>query len=615
MNNKKLYFFIAIFTIIIVVFTNINLDISVEYKDLFSNSNIISTIVELILVSLLLYINMKKTYSKRLKIIVIVISIIFSIFDVIGYSINNYYSLSAVIGTKIVVLKAIMKFIGNIMLFYNIIILLYDSFFSKIKIDLEPKANNKYFTNNILSFIICFLLIMLAYFPYFLELFPGILSVDSIAELSNSTQLYSNLMNHHPVFHILIIKILVIIIGGKIFDNYTIGIAIYSLLQMITVAFVFSYVIYYMAKKGINKYYRLLTLLFFAFFPPFALYSIAMWKDVMFAVSMILFIICLIELIIKNKDFYNSKKQIIMLYIAILLVVLFRNNGIYIVLMTIPFIIIFSKGGRKRSIIICASICITYVIIKGPIFSIFNIEDGQIREALSIPMQQMARVIKYRGEDLSQQDKDLIYKFIPTEELANLYNPTTSDPVKEKFDSEAFENNKIDFIKIWLKINVKFPKECIESFLSNCYGYWYPEAKNGIINIEFVQLKDLDDRYNISYERKNIIGTNISSNIQILINEYKVPIISTITSIGLIFWCFIMIIGYIIYTKRYKLILIYVPIVSLWITTIASPVFCEFRYVYSFYTCLPLLTFLTISLSNNLNEREVNKDNERVIKK
>ena len=38
------------------------------------------------------------------------------------------------------------------------------------------------------------------------------------------------------------------------------------------------------------------------------------------------------------------------------------------------------------------------------------------------------------------------------------------------------------------------------------------------------------------------------------------------------------------------LILVFVPILSLWLTCLSSPVFGEFRYIYSLFTSIPILT-------------------------
>ena len=64
---------------------------------------------------------------------------------------------------------------------------------------------------------------------------------------------------------------------------------------------------------------------------------------------------------------------------------------------------------------------------------------------------------------------------------------------------------------------------------------------------------------------------------------------SMILSIGFMFWINLIILMYVIYKKKYKNILIFIPILAMWLTTIASPVFCEYRYVFSMVVTLPVI--------------------------
>ncbi len=73
-------------------------------------------------------------------------------------------------------------------------------------------------------------------------------------------------------------------------------------------------------------------------------------------------------------------------------------------------------------------------------------------------------------------------------------------------------------------------------------------------------------------------------------------------SIGLFFWLLVMVIGYVIKEKQYRLLVVYVPTIVLWLTCLASPVACEYRYIYGLFTCFPILTVGVISLINQKNE-------------
>ena len=129
---------------------------------------------------------------------------------------------------------------------------------------------------------------------------------------------------------------------------------------------------------------------------------------------------------------------------------------------------------------------------------------------------------------------------------------------------------------------IKYPTDYIESFICNSYGYYYPEAKHWVAN----RTMEKDDILNL--QTSPIVEIKAVKKIDSYIEKREVPFISMLFSIGFIFWIITICFVYCIYKKEYRKLLIYIPVIMLWVTTLASPVFCEFRYVYSLVTCLPI---------------------------
>lgn len=598
MKSKLFIIIVSIFSAISI---NIDLNANLKFIDSIAGNN------ELLLVILtflyyFMYKNVVNIKEKRIIIVSIIVSFIISLFQIIGYNISNYYTLSVMFSSKEIIIKNIIKLLGYITTLYGIISIVFARL-SNLKLEKEGKKWEA-FSNNKKSFIFCFFIIIICYVPYFLHYYPGIFTTDSMSEMFSAKFSMGNLINHHPVFHIFIIHICLKI--GTIFGSNTIGIAIYSIGQMIFTALVFSYVLNYLAKKNVNVYLRICSLIFFALYTPFAIYSISMWKDVPFALFMLLYVVQLIE-IATNKKYLKNIKNIVKFLIITIMVILFRNNGIYVVLITLPCAILLLKSVRKK-IFICTMIIVAfYIIYKGPIFKLLNITDGPIREALSVPVQQIARTVKYKGNELSDDEKSNIDKYLPVEEIGDKYYELISDNVKDTFNNEEFKNNKIDFIKIWGKLLIKYPGEYIDAFLDNSFGYWYSEANNGVIPLWY----DYPQYDKFSYEKHPLVNIKYIDNISIAINKRSIPIISDLWNIGFVFSIVIVCVGYVILKKKYKLLIVYVPIFALWLTTLASPVWCEYRYIYSIFTTLPITTILTISLANTNND-DYNKKSAKI---
>ena len=577
MQNFKPYIVILL-SIIVTFAMNMNMDKNVAIEYSFSGNSILVVIYFILTYWLLNKIS--KTKDKRAKVCCIILAILFATFEVVGFSINEYLNLSGILESKITILKTLIKWIGYVILLYGVI--------TNIFIRLNEKEFSKgesWFSNNRKSFFITWAIIFVAWIPYFLNYYPGVITADSMGQICQSLGI-QNLTNHHPVFHTFFISIAMNI--GKLIGNYNVGVAIYSIAQMLVVSATFSFAIYYMAKRKIDIRFRILTLLFYAFYPVNALYSITMWKDIPFAISMLVFTIMMTEIAINKEKFFSSKRNIVLLIISMLLVILFRNNGLYVVILTIPFLFIFARKYYKKLLIVTCIILVSYGIWKGPLFSLLNIKEGSKREALSIPLQQFARITKNHSDTLTDDERWRIYKYLPVDNLAEIYTPKISDPVKNNFNNEAFAQDKIGFIKLWVKLAVKYPRATIESFLCNNYGYWYPEAIHWVVGREvFISTQEKEQALDL--KNTPIVNLECLEKFDSILDRRDIPLNSMIYSIGFTFWVVLAMLMYVIYKKKYECIIIYISIIILWLTTIASPVFGEFRYIYSMFTCVPLL--------------------------
>ena len=118
--------------------------------------------------------------------------------------------------------------------------------------------------------------------------------------------------------------------------------------------------------------------------------------------------------------------------------------------------------------------------IKGPFYTILNIKRADFVESLSIPIQQVAYVIRHDGRISKQEMKDLC-KIADInqikEEKDNWRAQFVSDPVKDNIrkndKSHYLENNKMKYFKLWLSLGMKNPNKYIRAWIKQTNGYWY----------------------------------------------------------------------------------------------------------------------------------------------
>ena len=428
---------------------------------------------------------------------------------------------------------------------------------------------------------------------------------DSVTEVMQAIGV-QELTNHHPAMHILLIR-LCFTIGNFLFNNYVAGYVIYMILQILFACFTFSYAIYYMAKKKVRLPYRIITLLFFMFCPILTLYNTTLLKDVPFALCILLYTIFYVEMTNNTEEFAKKKSRWVLLALIILGVLFFRNNGIYVIILSLPFLLWFARKHYKPILVVFILTIGIYKIITGPVYDYCGIKQGSTREALSIPLQQFARISKYKQDSLTQEEKEKIYQYLPVENIGELYHPLSSDPVKGNFSEEGFEKDKLGLVKLYLKLALKYPGQTIYSFVNNSYGYYYPDTIGWGITYGINQQEFQNSRSeNFGLDRNPIIEIKAIDQIHDFINKKDIQRISMIASAGFYFWLMCIAIGYCIYQRKYKLLLGYLPMLVIWLTCLASPVFCENRYIYSLFVSLPtLLSFAIMNIEKKEDEKEI----------
>lgn len=574
-----------------------------------------------------IFILLKKAYSikeKRLWICTSILAILFSIFYLCG-NIGNIYCNGTIPNSKKFILYVIIKVITYFIIFDSVLALIF--YYAK---DLLKKLNinnkeYKLFTANKKSIFFVAGIFFISYIPYFLYYYPGAIQYDAISCLGQISG-YTSYNNHHPILFTLFFGGLWNF-GKNVLGNGNYGLAIYTIIQMLATSLVLSILIYYMAKKKIPTKWRIITFLILLLNPLTAMYAVRIEKSMFFTLTMILVVIGIAEIITKKEEFFKKKGKAIIFSILLLVLVLLRNNGIYVILLTLIVMLIACKNIRMKILTVFIVPIIVFFIIQGPILNALNVTEAKTREALSIPMQQFARLIKYENQNLTEEEKANIHKYLPVEDekIASEYQSLISDNVKFDFSEEAIKEDKVTLLKTYFKLALKYPGQTISAFLLNTYGYYSPNSYNiwGVPNfrdetanvIQNIGTVDLDENiskeiYEMPIEYKYDIHPRSLLNLSYIdrINNHilmkDIPVLSmVITSIGLYFWLLLICITYCIYTQSYKKIIIMLPILFLWLTSVAGPV-VELRYVYSMLLLMPLYIGITFIVNKEEKKEE-----------
>jgi hypothetical protein len=514
--------------------------------------------------------------DSRAKRTATVLGWIYSLFLVIGQTFDVKNDFSLIFESRLTLQHASLKFFGMGMAISCLLIFAFEWI---MKTDFTQKRIGKkgfWLRDNYKSLFVSTFVIMLCWLPQFLVFFPGLLSFDSFHQIRMTLGMI-DYTNHHPFLHTLLIK--VFIEAGVALGDIHIGIAMYTLFQMFVMALIVSYVLRYFARIGVCYAWRLLCLLFFALSPLHGAYSITMWKDVLFGGVFFLTFIYLFQFARKPNRFVKSKKNLILLAIMLFLSGVLRNNGFYVVVITAPIMLLIYRRHWKQISAVFLSVFIVLAIYRGPLFDMFEVEPSPPGESLSVPLQQMARTYKFHYDELTESQKLRIQTFLPCD-IAGRYSPRISDPIKDVLDKEYYGENKVEFFSLWAELLLSYPGTFIAAFLNNSYGYYYPE-------INYWQIYSRGDNEQVGVTMQPIPNDEAREWVQRFRYHFfkESPMLSKIYSIGFYCWVVLASAMVLVAKKRKDLMLPFIFAGLLWFTTLASPVYGEFRYLYAICMC------------------------------
>ena len=403
------------------------------------------------------------------------LSILFALFMMIGLSFTKNGSLILFYKNGKQAIFTILALIGYAYLFDYGICFLYKWLEDNSQNLMTVKISDSWCSKNFQ--LAAFLAILLAWLPYFIVYWPASVQLDGYNQILQAFGL-RKITNHHPYLFSYFMAAL-IAAGRPISDNF--GIFVCVCVQGTIQALCFSKVCKIISRWSTKlAFYSVLFFMFVPIWPSFAQNCL---KDGPFSALFSLFFAESIRIFVEAKE----KKQIpcfknaLLLFLLGLAACLARRNGIYMCLPQLLVLSFLLIGMRKKTNYLCIYMFVCAVMLYGayyytqyPLRIALGVEQGSVREMLSIPVQQTARYLKYYGKDVSKEERKALEKVLPIDEIAKLYKPDLSDPVKFKFKYWPKKDELLSYFKAWGSMFKKHPLVYLEAALANNYAYYYP---------------------------------------------------------------------------------------------------------------------------------------------
>ena len=503
--------------------------------------------------------------------------------------------------------------LSDLNLFMVLAIIVFGVIFFCVNIYYFKALSFKYQHNYVYNFskkklFTTWIIIFMMWIPVLLAYYPTIWTYDVFRQVPHL--IGEHISSHQPILHTLFIESILII--GKNISSYELGMLLLSIIQMLIMSVIFAYSIEKMKTKINNRLiinvFTIIMVIYYGFMPFNSIMSISMTKDVLFSGLLLLMIIFLFDFI--DNEEYTLKKKILFVIVATLML-LIKNNALYIFFVFSLLAFIFLNKKRKNLFFMCMCTLILYLFVNLVFFLTLHPDKTYRFEQYSHQTQNLIYiVIKHPKEDV--KNNELLFNFISrncfSNDLSLNFNRNRSDDVKDTFIyclNNDFDD--LELLKIWLSYGVKYPIDYIDSSSNLTIGSWYlldeshsntygdslhlkGYLASNYLSVEGLDMNKPESKFPWLYNKLELVATdNIQYDSNIVFRLLFAPA-TYVLSFLLMF----------IYALKYKMKEVIIPIflfLALYSSILIGPVIIV-RYIYPFMIIVPFIFIRIISVNN-----------------
>lgn len=455
-----------------------------------------------------------------------------------------------------------------------------------------------------------FVFLLVTGLPWLIAFCPGTLQWDAHGQLWMAMGVTEQ-TGYHPVF-ISDYMAGCVMLGRSLFHSDSVGLFFYTFPQFLAQSLVFSYVLTVMKRLDSPVLFRWLALLFWGVFPYFQIWGLTMVKDSPYYICFVLLVAVLAEVLaIDGQGMQTapamrrgaadealqprgrvSRRQYVLLALGAGGMVLARNDGRYVVVLTLLAALLCYRRYWKL-FVMGLGVCVSLLVVEEGIYMpLAGIGKGPAGEMLSVPLQQTARYLREHFDEVTEDEAEVLERGFEVElaEIARRYKPEISDPVKGSFVDNPDSAYLKEYFGVWQAQLGKHPDTYIQAFLNQIYGYFYPDCPNhgDYLTVTYIGNSEhwQDGHLDMEFTVKNGVLREFLRHY--IYTVEKLPVLSLLYGCGIYTWLlFGAGVGLIAGKKRRELCVL-VPELCVLLICLLSPVNGYLRYMMPVMAALPL---------------------------
>lgn len=436
-------------------------------------------------------------------------------------------------------------------------------------------------------FLLCFLSVAVIDLTYlFFAAWPGILTADTIDQLLQIDS--GNYNNINPFWHTQLMRLFIQPVQ-RLTGSYQTGVGVFSVFQILLMSAAFAYVLMTLYQRQFPKLCLISAWAFYALVHYNISYSVTLWKDIPFSLACLVITVALYRILTDMGK--HQKADRFLFFLSGLALCVVRTNGILTYGILLLAVCLVPSLRKFRLIPWMAGILILGILLQGPVLTVMNVSGGDYVETMSIPLQQVARVV-YEGRELDDAERELVETVADMETIRQVYSSEISDPMKglvrQSPANAAIQKDPSAYFRLWLRLGLQYPGDYLKAWVDQTKGYWNGGYLYWVVAGQNVFENDLGIE---ATSGNNIIGKLFDLYIRYSqLASFLLPLIS----IGLFTWLMVLCCC-LLRKRKHPAWILTLPSFSILVgLLIGTPVFSEFRYAYPMIISCPLVLCVTI---------------------
>lgn len=432
--------------------------------------------------------------------------------------------------------------------------------------------------------IVAFALIFLSFLFSLLSVYPGYCSNDSMDVIRQATGefkhtdyfRYDGLTNHHPILYTMLVRLVFALAASATIE---VKVFCFLLVQAALFAAGCAWALRWMNKNGAGKVYLLLVLILLAALPVYAVHAVTMWKDALFAAAVTMLALQAYEVAASDSPRVG---QVAGLGVLLLLVAFLRNNGVFIDVALLVWMLVTVPEARKQLAVAGVCFLAAFLLVQGPLFTQMGVEKSRFSESLGVPLQQLA--LATVEDEVTDEQLEFLDQILPHENVVQDYQGFSSNKLKfdPAFDDAFLEANKMEFFSVWAQVVAAHPATALRAWVNLTSGLWKPGVYAEVGTKNSVAGQTPQDLLGLGWNPRGVYDK---------LQKRAPYVFGKGSVIWLGIWLSLLALA-LRPARRLRFCAPFIPLLALLATMlIASPSGWDYRYVFPFLVMLPFVPY------------------------